>query len=72
MVSNFGRVKSFKKKSTPIILKQSITHRGYLTARLYKYGKWKIYYVHYLVAKAFIDNPNNYSEINHKDENKKK
>ena len=36
---------------------------------LYKDGKKKRYLVHRLVAIAFIPNPNNYKEVNHKDEN---
>lgn len=32
--------------------------------------KWKKAYLHRLVALAYIPNPNNYLEVNHKDENK--
>lgn len=37
--------------------------------QLSKDGKSRNYLVHRLVAGAFIDNPNNLPEINHKDEN---
>ena len=33
-------------------------------------GKVKLYYVHVLVAQAFIANPDNLPEVNHKDEDK--
>lgn len=36
---------------------------------LNKNGVSKHYSVHRLVAEAFLDNPNNYPEVNHKDEN---
>ena len=42
---------------------------GYLRVLLSKKGKGKKYFVHRLVAEAFIPNPNNYPIINHKDEN---
>lgn len=43
---------------------------GYLLAWLYDEGhKRKGYQVHRLVAQAFLSNPNNLPEINHKDEN---
>ena len=66
-VSNLGRVKSFK-WGRERILKLSI-FRKYLIAELSKESKRKRYRVHRLVAEAFIPNPNNYKEINHKDEN---
>ena len=67
-VSNCGRVKSIKFGKEKI-LKQSIRH-GYYCVNLYKNGKHKNYYVHRLVAEAFIDNTDNLSCVNHKDENK--
>ena len=44
---------------------------GYLLANLSKNGIAKQHRVHRLVANEFIKNPLGFSEINHKDENKK-
>ena len=66
-ISSLGRVYSFYKKD---ILKLAKHTGGYLQIGLYKDGKSKTLTVHKLVAEAFIPNPNNYKEINHKDENK--
>ena len=68
-VSNFGRVKSLKDEEERI-LKQSTNKYGYQQVKLSKNRKPKTLYVHRLVAMAFIDNPNNYEQVNHKDENK--
>lgn len=66
-VSNLGRVKSlFKYKK---ILKPR-QRNGYLRVSLTKNNKSTNYAVHRLVAQAFISNPNNLPEVNHKDENK--
>lgn len=43
---------------------------GYCRVALSKNGKKKHILVHRLVAKAFIPNPDNLPEVNHKDENK--
>ena len=67
-VSNLGRVKSIK-FGKEIILKQHI-RGGYYSVVLSKNGILKIFKVHRLVAEVFLPNPNNYKEVNHKDENK--
>lgn len=69
-ISNLGRVKSFwygKEK----ILKNCKDRGGYLQVLLCKEGKIKHYLIHRLVAQAFIPNPNNLPQVNHKDENPK-
>lgn len=66
-ISNLGRVKSLKGNK---IRKPAKERCGYLFIALSKNNIKKQYKVHRLVAQAFIDNPNNYPIINHKDEDK--
>ncbi len=63
-VSNLGRIKSLQRKK-PRIVKPDIIHTGYLRVMLYKDGKTKKHYTHVLVAKSFIPNPENKSDVNH-------
>ena len=76
-ISNFGRVKSLQRWSktkfynrekmlTPYINKRN----GYAYIYLTKDNKGKNVRIHRLVAEHFIDNPNNYQDINHKDCNR--
>ena len=72
-VSNTGKVKSFRRKNNKekgLILKQETTYKGYKQVCLYKDGKKHQKLVHRLVAEAFIPNPDNKPEINHKDTDK--
>ena len=64
-VSNFGRVRS---KVTGHIIKCYPNHKGYLRVVIHLNGRIKKEMVHRLVALTFIPNPNNYPQINHKDE----
>jgi len=70
-VSNFGNVRSIKNGKF-LTLKQykEKGKRGYLDVYLRIPGSKKTKKVHRLVAEAFIPNPNNCLELNHKDENK--
>lgn len=69
-ISNFGRVRSHYGKE-PKILKQNDNVGGYPYVNLYYRGYHKAEMIHRLVAKAFIDNPNNYNLVMHLDDNKK-
>lgn len=69
-VSNFGNVMSLKRKK-PHLITQTKNRNGYLQVVLsICSNKLKNFYVHRLVAQAFIENPNNLPQVNHKDENK--
>lgn len=68
-VSNFGKVKSLKKGKVRI-LKSALNTRGYKHVALWINNKGKQITVHRLVCQAFLENPNKYLEINHKDGNK--
>lgn len=72
-VSSLGRVKSLgngnSNNSKERILKP-VKCNGYLRVPLWKDGKPKNFSVHRLVANAFIPNPLNLPQVNHKDENK--
>lgn len=79
-VSNLGRVRSLDRYETFLnygrmsvrhrkgrIMKPVITSKGYYIVSLK--GK-DIFYIHRLVAQAFLPNPHNLPQVNHKDENK--
>lgn len=72
MVSNLGNVKSlnFGRMNKEKILKPHINTYGYYQAHLSKNGKHYYFYIHRLVAQAFIPNPDNLPQVNHKDEDK--
>lgn len=67
-VSQTGKIRNAKTKK---VLKPFVNHNKYLRVNLHINGKSKNYMVYVLVAKAFLDNPNNLSDVNHKDNNHK-
>lgn len=75
-VSNLGRVRSLQYHNTKGImrigyLKPATDGCGYLRCALSKNNKLATFKVHRLVASAFIDNPNNLPQVNHKDGDKR-
>lgn len=77
-VSNLGRIKSLERRvprsnGKTMLVRERICkvsiNRKYIYVTLSKYGKQPNMKVHRLVAEAFIPNPGNLPQINHKDEN---
>ena len=68
LVSSTGAVRAAK---TGRILKPIIDHRGYERVCLFKMDRDRRWRVHRLVAQAYIPNPKNLPQVNHKDGNKR-
>ena len=66
-VTSCGKVWSYRRNK---FLKSHKHNCGYLSVELSKNGKRKVYLIHRLVAEAYLLNPNNLPQVNHKDENK--
>ena len=79
-VSNRGNIRSLDRISVNSygmprklkghIMKPYLNVYGYLDIGLSNCGAGNIFKVHRLVAEAFIPNPDNLPQVNHKDENK--
>lgn len=59
-----------RNKETGKILKPRLNPGGYAYVNFIIDGKRKNFAVHRIVAEAFIPNPNDYQEVNHKDYNR--
>jgi len=72
-ISNCGRVKSLRRKNSyrrivkERILKFGLNSSGYYNVNLYLNNRRITIGIHRLVAEAFIPNPENKPEVNHKD-----
>jgi NUMOD4 motif/HNH endonuclease len=64
--SSLGRIKSFKTSKNGEILKLNLAKNGYVYTHLSINDKVISRTVHRLIAKAFLDNPNGYKLVNHK------
>lgn len=68
MVSSMGRIYSKKNNA---FMKTTPDTKGYLRVTFYENGRNNTRKVHRLVAEAFLENPDNLPQVNHKNEDKK-
>ncbi len=75
-VSDLGRVRSLDREDAQghhikgVVLAGSLNGKGYLRVGLFRDGDVEYKSIDRLAAKAFLDNPDNLPQVNHKDENK--
>lgn len=76
-ISSFGNVRSWvnntsKRMTSSRLLKPSFDKNGYTSVTLYpnSYTRAKRMLIHRLVALHFIPNPDEFTQVNHKDEDK--
>ena len=71
-VSNLGRILSLNYRNTGKAELMTPVERknGYSQVGFWKNGKYKMCFVHRLVAETFLENPENLPQVNHKDEDK--
>ena len=69
-VSNYGLIRKIGRCKKPKFMTPKPNQKGYLRVCFSIGGKKRYYRVHRLVAQAFIPNPDNKPQINHKDGNK--
>lgn len=65
-VSCFGRVRRVKTSGECFVFAITDNSSGYKRVALYFKSKTKHFYIHRLVAKAFLPNPDNLPQVNHK------
>lgn len=70
-ISEHGLIKSIGLKRRKVILKSRIDRAGYYTVRLTRNGKTETHFLHRLIAKAYIPNPENKPWVNHLNGDKK-
>lgn len=68
-ITDTGKVISYK-TNTPKILSTWFQKSGYENIKLSKNNQTYHHLIHRLVAEAFIPNPNNFPQVNHKDKNR--
>ena len=68
-VSNTGKIRSRNYKNTgkTVELRPGPDPKGYMKTMILVDGKYKTVKMHRLVAQAFIPNPENKPQVNHKD-----
>lgn len=69
-ITENGQIYSNHRQSFGKAKKTKVNNKGYVMVTLYKDKKEYTKYLHRLLAENFLENPNCYAEVNHKDGNK--